>query len=142
MAALETLKKMIEDGIVKEEDLSMSALKNEGRAKMELRHIKKAQEVTADEKAYALVKKLLRERRGIQKLMADSAEKHIGDFLDILSGEAGSMEPSERCLKELEDIDGQLTDELLETAYPYAVFVSDKEMCSFITYELGFTPIL
>ncbi|MCM1224557.1 MAG: hypothetical protein NC548_59925 [Lachnospiraceae bacterium] len=141
MTAVETLKKMIEDGTIAEEQLPIGCLKNEARAKKALKELQK--EEAEDKAAYNLVIDLLSRKENILKMFADATEGSVGDFLDALSGEAQSIDKMPEAWRvELDSIAGQLTDELLKTAYPYAVFVNDAKIKSVITEQLGYAPMV
>lgn len=141
MTAIDTLKKMLEDGEITEFDLPVGCLRNEARAKKALASLQPKAEA-GGQKAYQLVKELVEKRDSIWTKYADAAEGSVGDFLGALSGETMPQEMPDQWQDQLSGIEKQLTSELLYTAYPYAVFVNDAKIISIVTGRLGYTPII
>lgn len=132
---------MIEAGTITEYDVPVGCLRNEARANKFLASFQSEDE-PEDKKAYKLLKDLLNKQKTIWKQWADAHEGHVGNFLDAISGDKYPEEMPKQWQSRLSDIDGKLTNELLCTAYSYAVFVRDDEIVDIIVKILGYIPIV
>lgn len=124
MTAIETLKKMMEDGTITEYDIPVGCLRNEARAKKALKDLQKVEDPALV--AWREYKKITASIRYYQDLLAEEGEASMHDLGELLTYTAMSEKEMSDIREKISELQGK-AEELYPLAREWGKFTRDPE---------------